>query len=602
MQRATADRNAGDGGGGLSGGQAGCLAEIRDGIAPGRVMLLTGAPGAGKSRIVAALSREPPEGVEVIVHGFWWRGLDVIETFEKAIRSHASPGGGGAGTFLLVCDAADSIDPQAIAGLAEWVRRGAREGRRLAGLVVGAQLPTGPFADVVVTVPPLTRAELAAIVRARATQHGGDPTGPSVAECAALHEATEGNPRRLTAQLMLARTRGIAQPPAPRNAEPRPAAEEPPPPPNPGADRPAKAPVRRRPAAMAIGLAGLLLLTGAGLLALRAVPDAEQAPEALATVATPVREAVATQPRAGSTELGDRLFQRMLAGHGVLLRDHAAVSPAGLPPGPPGTDAIFALQGPLRPEPIRAMLWRGLTGHVVQPRSQDFSVVIRGQAERLHVAYPELGCEGVLEPVPGQPGALLFRERLLETGACAGAGWLQVAPVDPRTLGIRWSARAEGPWTPLVPLAPLLEDDARAVPARLDLARFWRVTPVEVRRDPRDAEAGLSLSRQDRRDVQQRLDLAGFDPGAADGIFGPATRTAITSWQRAEGLRATGYLDASQLGLLRERTESALAERLASEPEPGRRVIRSTRQYVPCPVGTYRLGCWNPGKPDSADR
>ena len=40
-------------------------------------------------------------------------------------------------------------------------------------------------------------------------------------------------------------------------------------------------------------------------------------------------------------------------------------------------------------------------------------------------------------------------------------------------------------------------------------------------------EDGLSLDRAARRAIQEGLQVAGFDPGGADGMFGPRTRTAI---------------------------------------------------------------------------
>lgn len=68
------------------------------------------------------------------------------------------------------------------------------------------------------------------------------------------------------------------------------------------------------------------------------------------------------------------------------------------------------------------------------------------------------------------------------------------------------------------------------------------------------AEQRLALSAGIRREVQHRLALAHFDPQHVDGIFGPATRTALGEWQRAAGIPATGYLDASALAVLRDQT------------------------------------------------
>ena len=64
-------------------------------------------------------------------------------------------------------------------------------------------------------------------------------------------------------------------------------------------------------------------------------------------------------------------------------------------------------------------------------------------------------------------------------------------------------------------------------------------------------EEGLSLDRSARREIQQGLQAGGFDPGGADGLFGPRTRAAIRGWQSARGGRTTGYLDAAQVEALR---------------------------------------------------
>ena len=66
-------------------------------------------------------------------------------------------------------------------------------------------------------------------------------------------------------------------------------------------------------------------------------------------------------------------------------------------------------------------------------------------------------------------------------------------------------------------------------------------------------EEGLGLNQPVRRQIQQGLRAEGFDPGGADGLFGPRTRAAIRSWQSARGARSTGYLDGSQVETLRGR-------------------------------------------------
>ena len=64
-------------------------------------------------------------------------------------------------------------------------------------------------------------------------------------------------------------------------------------------------------------------------------------------------------------------------------------------------------------------------------------------------------------------------------------------------------------------------------------------------------EERLRLDRAARRRIQQGLSAAGFDPGGADGLFGPLTRAAIRQWQSSRGTRSTGYLDSASAESLR---------------------------------------------------
>ena len=77
-------------------------------------------------------------------------------------------------------------------------------------------------------------------------------------------------------------------------------------------------------------------------------------------------------------------------------------------------------------------------------------------------------------------------------------------------------------------------------------------------------EEGLGLDRAARREVQEGLRAAGFDPGGADGMFGPRTRAAIRSWQTSRGARATGYLDGAAAAL----RPSMAGQPMFRAPEP----------------------------------
>lgn len=64
---------------------------------------------------------------------------------------------------------------------------------------------------------------------------------------------------------------------------------------------------------------------------------------------------------------------------------------------------------------------------------------------------------------------------------------------------------------------------------------------------PDRIEAGLALTRDERRAIQRDLTILGYDPRGIDGIFGSGTRTAIRGWQGANNFPATSYLNRDQI-------------------------------------------------------
>ena len=87
-------------------------------------------------------------------------------------------------------------------------------------------------------------------------------------------------------------------------------------------------------------------------------------------------------------------------------------------------------------------------------------------------------------------------------------------------------------------------------------------------------EAGLELSRADRRLIQLGLAAEGFDPGPADGLFGRITRSAIGRWQASQGEASAGYLDAEDAKLLlasgtKRETEERVPQEAEAETERG---------------------------------
>lgn len=90
------------------------------------------------------------------------------------------------------------------------------------------------------------------------------------------------------------------------------------------------------------------------------------------------------------------------------------------------------------------------------------------------------------------------------------------------------------------------------------IVRVWGCNGLVV-------EEGLGLDRAARQQIQRGLQAAGFDPGGADGLFGPRTRAAIRGWQASRGTRATGYLDGPSAAALRP---SALGQRPFRQRDP----------------------------------
>ena len=94
-------------------------------------------------------------------------------------------------------------------------------------------------------------------------------------------------------------------------------------------------------------------------------------------------------------------------------------------------------------------------------------------------------------------------------------------------------------------------------------------------------EAILGLDRALRKEVQLRLNLAGYNSGTPDGAFGPNTRNAIIAWQSARGVHVSGYLNRPQYDLLVSQTQAALAAYTPPAPPKARNVAprRETRSY-----------------------
>ncbi len=112
----------------------------------------------------------------------------------------------------------------------------------------------------------------------------------------------------------------------------------------------------------------------------------------------------------------------------------------------------------------------------------------------------------------------------------------------------------------------MFAQDARAAVARLES------TPERV-------EEALGLTRDERRAIQRELTILNFNPRGIDGIFGPATRSAISSWQAANGHARTGYLTRDQIHQLAGQASRRAAELEAEARERQAVEERQDRAY-----------------------
>ena len=71
-------------------------------------------------------------------------------------------------------------------------------------------------------------------------------------------------------------------------------------------------------------------------------------------------------------------------------------------------------------------------------------------------------------------------------------------------------------------------------------------------------EASIGLGRTQRILIQKQLTSIGYATGVADGLWGTRTRSAITRWQTANRLSATGYVTAQQVRVIAQQAGSSV--------------------------------------------
>lgn len=150
--------------------------------------------------------------------------------------------------------------------------------------------------------------------------------------------------------------------------------------------------------------------------------------------------------------------------------------------------------------------------------------------------------------------------------------------------------------TEVAALPPASETPGAASPVPPDPG----TTPVAAGPTAEEVEAGLGLSREERRLVQRGLNALEHEAGVVDGIFGSGTRGAIRSWQTAGGLAATGFLTADQAKVLlaegRQVPVASTQTQIGSATFPGRRPGETFRDCAECPemvvipAGEFMIG------------
>lgn len=100
-----------------------------------------------------------------------------------------------------------------------------------------------------------------------------------------------------------------------------------------------------------------------------------------------------------------------------------------------------------------------------------------------------------------------------------------------------------------------------ALPLTLELTQAARSMPSTA-----ETDNGLFMDYSQRKALQIRLNLAGHNVGTPDADVGPKTRAGITSWQSANGLAPTGFLNAVQHQYLVASTDLAFSQHMAANP------------------------------------
>lgn len=124
------------------------------------------------------------------------------------------------------------------------------------------------------------------------------------------------------------------------------------------------------------------------------------------------------------------------------------------------------------------------------------------------------------------------------------------------------------PLTPALPAETIAEAVPESAPAPEPAPE-----PALSDESPREArESENALSRDEKKDLQLKLQWAGFYNAAIDGSFGRGTRSSMSQWQEANGFEVTGILTTQQRAALLQQFNAVLEGldlRLAQDAQAG---------------------------------
>lgn len=178
------------------------------------------------------------------------------------------------------------------------------------------------------------------------------------------------------------------------------------------------------------------------------------------------------------------------------------------------------------------------------------------RTRRLPMRSPQIALLALASCLVGLTGPLAARPPLEnETRAQAQPPAAQPAPAQPAP-----ARPAPAQPAPAQPAQPAPAQPAQPAPAPAQ--------PAQPR--PAPAAPAVPVQKATAADVQVLLDRSGFSPGVIDGFGGSNTKKALTAFQTARGIQATGQLDAATWQALSAAGPNTVAEyRITAEDAQG---------------------------------